>query len=999
MPVIGIVKRSPVVCLLLAGMASPAFADDLTITSILTAPVTTSHASNGSAGNITIDATGGVSVVTEGAAVTIDSSNTVESSGVIQNAAVNNAIGVHILGGSTGSFITDATSTSIVNVGGGGTGNFGVLVDGSSPFTGNITLTTGSSIVVTGANASGIAIKTPLNGGLLVGATTAATGVGSTGVLVLAPINGALDLTFGVSAVGTGAFTLDKIDPLSGPAVAVGSNVSGGIVNDGPATATTIANSSTLVAVSNMPTLAIQPSIAGTNAADIVIGTNSSDTVNPTFSLINRGAVRSTVNDPGINTIGVGIGELGTATHTVTLTGGIYNRGSIQAQAESDNSFATSAPSASATATALLIGNGATINASNLSTVALFTEGAISASETGNMPGTATAVLIQPGGTLASLNNTGSITSIVTTTDTTIASLTSYGVRDLSGTLRTVTNSGTWNAEASPLANGAQTTVAADLSHTSAAETFTNSGSVVGDILFGSGANQLTIEGAAASGSCTVACVQGSVRAAGSGTINVQVSAGGTGGSFRTANAQLSSLTVGNAGVVEFAVNKNSTTTPFITTTGATTFSSGSKATVVPTSFLPASGSYTLIHANGGLTFADFTAATAQPIPFIFNGSIAQQGNDLVLTLQRKTAAEIGLTGNAAAMYEPLATAALNDDQFGATLLSFSTAGDVKSALATVVPDIAGGVRALSIAMTDQATGVIGARERALVTAPQNMRDEFRFWGQEFYNNVSGDSTVVAPGYSGAGQGVAVGVEWGSLSTVRYGLGYTFFSSEETEAHPLDTKTNGDWNLVSAYAGWRSGDFFVTPQANLGFGTFQSRRTIVAGSLVRAATANWNSYLAAGGLTTGYVFDVGDFQIIPQVALDGLYLREGTYNETGASGIGLSLKEQGQQSVRTFAGVVGQGAYSWNNGNLQPQLLVGWSHEFMDNPATIDGTFEAAPGSPFHLVGPTVEPNKIIGGASFAYIVGNWSAGINYDASASTGTLAQSATISLSSRF
>jgi uncharacterized protein with beta-barrel porin domain len=302
--------------------------------------------------------------------------------------------------------------------------------------------------------------------------------------------------------------------------------------------------------------------------------------------------------------------------------------------------------------------------------------------------------------------------------------------------------------------------------------------------------------------------------------------------------------------------------------------------------------------------------------------------------------------------------------------------------------------------MTDQATGVIGARERAMVTAAPNTRNEFRFWGQEFYNNVSGDSTDVAPGYFGAGQGIAVGVEWGNIATGRYGLGYTFYSSQETEAHPLDTKTNGDWSTLSFYAGWRRGEFFVTPQINLGVGSFHSRRTIVASSSVaRSATADWTAYIAAGGFSTGYIFDLGGFQIIPQIALDGLYLRDGAYNEIGGGGIGLSLNQQNQQSVRTFAGVAGQSTYAWNNGNLQPQLLVGWSHEFMNSPATIDGSFEAAPGSPFHLVGPTVEPNKLVGGASFAYIVGNWSAGINYDASASTGTLAQSATISLSSRF
>jgi uncharacterized protein YhjY with autotransporter beta-barrel domain len=205
--------------------------------------------------------------------------------------------------------------------------------------------------------------------------------------------------------------------------------------------------------------------------------------------------------------------------------------------------------------------------------------------------------------------------------------------------------------------------------------------------------------------------------------------------------------------------------------------------------------------------------------------------------------------------------------------------------------------------------------------------------------------------------------------------------------------------LVTFYGGWRTGDFFVTPQLNLGEGSFHSRRSIVAAAVTRSATAAWTSYLGAGGLTTGYIIDAGGFQIIPELSLDGLYLRESAYNEVGAGGIGLSLKPQNQNSVRTFAGVLGQGNYSWDTGTLQPQLLVGWSHEFLNTPATIDGSFEATPGSPFHLVGPTLEPNKIIGGASFAYVVGNWSAGINYDAAASTGTLAQSATISLSSRF
>src|SRR5450432_1038897 len=113
----GTVRRYPLICLLLAGVASPALADDLTVTSILTSPVTTSHANNGTAGNISIQTGGGISTTAAGATVTIDSANTVESVGIIQNAFANGgAIGVHILSGSASTFIADATSASIINV-------------------------------------------------------------------------------------------------------------------------------------------------------------------------------------------------------------------------------------------------------------------------------------------------------------------------------------------------------------------------------------------------------------------------------------------------------------------------------------------------------------------------------------------------------------------------------------------------------------------------------------------------------------------------------------------------------------------------------------------------------------------------------------------------------------------------------------------------------------------------------------------------------------------
>src|SRR5262249_2016384 len=373
------------------------------------------------------------------------------------------------------------------------------------------------------------------------------------------------------------------------------------------------------------------------------------------------------------------------------------------------------------------------------------------------------------------------------------------------------------------------------------------------------------------------ATVMGNISSAGAGTLEMLVSGNGTGGVLRTLNTQATNITVGDSGAVEFTLTKGAADgPPLIATTGTVSFAAGtttpSTFVVSPTTFLPISGNYTLITTGSstGLHFVNFGATSGlandqNPFPFLVtatfkdeNGNVLDgnlsdvKAQTLKVEIQRKTASMLGLPGNSAAIFEPLAEAALHDDEFGAALLKLTNAQEVQAAVASTVPDIAGGVRALTVAMTDQATGVIGSRQRALLTAPEGSRTDFRFWGQEFYNIVSDHGTALDPGFGGAGQGLALGGEWGSLRTGRYGVGYTFFSSQETERHPRDTKTNGDWNLISAYAAWKFGDFFVAPQVNAGMGDLKSRRSIVVGNqLFRSATAKWQSYLGAGGATAG----------------------------------------------------------------------------------------------------------------------------------------------------
>jgi uncharacterized protein with beta-barrel porin domain len=103
--------------------------------------------------------------------------------------------------------------------------------------------------------------------------------------------------------------------------------------------------------------------------------------------------------------------------------------------------------------------------------------------------------------------------------------------------------------------------------------------------------------------------------------------------------------------------------------------------------------------------------------------------------------------------------------------------------------------------------------------------------------------------------------------------------------------------------------------------------------------------------------------------------------------------------VRLFAGVIAQTEFMLDDGILKPQILAGWSQELISDRPVIDASFEAVAGSDFSVVGPKSSDSRLIGGASFQYLFDNWSAGFNYDAAQTSGAFAQSATVTMTSRF
>lgn len=1021
----------PLLCAIGLMLANPALADT-TISNSTTTPLETS-----TSGDITIATGGSVVIETAGAAITIDSNNDVTNNGTISNKAKTGAIGVLLDGGGADAFFI--MSGTINLTGQDASGGIGIEV-APTGFEGDITMLAGSTMVVTGDDSKGLAVFGPLVGNITLNGVVIVTGEDATGVLTTAPITGGITINGTIRAQGTQTVSTTEPNPQGGSALAIGGSVSDGIFIVGPDSEEPSNATANIQSFGSAPTVYISPSLAGAGATDLTIGIVADpDDLKEGFSLLNRGIISANGLDPGVDATAILIEGDGSG-HTATLEGGIFNGGNITALA---NSGDKSSNAAEANAVAIEIGNGAILPTIEIApTVA--NAGKVAASTTGFGGGSATAILIDAGGSLGSLKNSGSITATATVTDPDgfDGTLSACAICDFSGTLTSLINNGTITATATELDDDSQVTIAADLSHAAAGTdiVFLNTGNVTGDVLFGASNDTLDIkEGGAMLGDVAFGTGTNNFNIIGvtgttpeqsifSGTITYDVAGGGTldldvgaNGTLRTTSADATTLSVASGGTVIFVLGATGpapgSNEGIITTTGNAVFAGGSTIGFGFDSSLPDSGNYTLVYAGGGITFS---GDADNPVlflsaPYLYDLDIdfdITNPNELVADFQRKTATQLGLEGNQAAIYgagavgsdsyvnSPVMQAARADAVFGSALMSLFTAESVDSALNSLMPDISGDTRAIAIAVTDQATGSVSARQRTL-TQYANSNADLNLWGEEFFHYLSNNGeSDAAPGYVGKGFGFTLGADGGSARNGRYGGGFTFFGGNVTENEPRDSKTQIEWYMFTLYSNWRGRVLFFNTQANAGYGNFEGTREIEVGTLKRKASGKWSDYLVSGGFSTGMIFTSGGFVMSPLLNVDALFVRENAYSEGGASGENLDIDSRNQKSLRAFIGLQLHENFDIEGGYLQPELRGGWSYDFLNDPEEVTASFsQVANPLKFTLTGPIPEASRFVAGTSLTWAYRSWSLGFNYDLTASSGASAHSGVITLTGRI
>ena len=404
-----------------------------------------------------------------------------------------------------------------------------VLIDGSV----NGNFVNGGEISGAGAGLTGIQI----NGAINSCASDAAKPAGFT----CPTASGGSFINAGViSLTGTGMPSARGGNPESGSALVIASSISGGFLNNGPATSSNIpvalisANGLVTTGVVN-PTMIIDPARSASALTPVPRGpailgpvTADIDSVNPGYSFINRGAIQSQPLDPQLSTAALII-QGNSATYFTCLsasvatctgtnanpqlnTGGFLSTGDISAQAFTS---VTNRTAGTVSASAIYVGAFTTVPRLDIIQQAVggttMTAATLTATVSGVGQGTATTLQIAQNATVPAINigRGATISALVETNTVTPArdvatastpfSLIAQAIVDQSGSVRLINNAGTIAASTTELTPSSGTSVvrvqrAVDLqASTVGGATINNSGVILGDVLFSSAGNGNTL--------------------------------------------------------------------------------------------------------------------------------------------------------------------------------------------------------------------------------------------------------------------------------------------------------------------------------------------------------------------------------------------------------------------------------------------------------------------------------------------------------------------------
>lgn len=982
--------------------------------------------SGGNTGNLTV-----------GGSITLDETyapTDTDSSGTIDGAFAEGSgrTGILISGASpfTGNIEMESGSSISIE----GNDSFGIQLASGAGLIGDLTL--GGAIAVLGSNSIGVDIASDVIGNLAASGSIGMRGENAQAIRTTGDIDGAFTNDSTISNTGyrfesrPGALAarelLDAEDLLqAGAAVQVGGDVTGGIhfrqvvedVLDADGNPTVDANGNPvtrILAVSNVSQFGGAPAILiDGNGTPVAIGRVATTTI-PTDADFDADLLYAFINQGSLSAEGV-YNEINATTFEVrdaVLTDGISNTGSMTATTIRGGEDNVPTFTDIGHARVIVIGSGAIadqINNSGLILASTSEAGDEIYADSDNVLAprnlTATAIDIDANGNLASITNTGSINAVLTGRNGE-----AIAVRDASGTLTAINNSGSISAlAASSDALGVQPTdfnlIALDLSANTSGVTITQTaqvdddpddafvpadpsingnillgsgadtvtstaGRITGDLAFGAGADTLSLDNTAYSGALSDS----------DGALTIAVTNGGSLGNTSTATLNVTDATFDGTSTYSPTLDGSSGLAGALVASNSITFEDG--ATISPslsnvidvnsTSFVIASANS--LNVNG--TLNGLNSGTS---PFLYNTSYSLDPTDpntLIVTLDLRSTAELGLDGVQSAAFNSAFDALRNNSGLANALVNIQDADEFYSAYNQLLPEFAAASRQYVIANVDGAVGAVGTH---LDSARRSQEKRGGAWLQQFAYFADRELTGRSEQYRGQGFGFTGGFDTslGPLHTVGINLG--FASTEIEDVAGLDDPMDVVTLQGGLYAAYSTGGLGIEAYGGGGYNTFETNRVVAINDFNSTATGDWSGYHVNGTVRAGYEIPLGKkFWARPTASLDYLSLTEDAYTEEGDVGVALFVDKRTTDTLAGTAmfnlGAQFMGKRTW----IRPSLRAGYRTEFKNDGVSTHGSF-AGLNSPFALEGEEFPDNGFLLGFSVAAGSAYSSFGLDFD--------------------
>ena len=947
------------------------------ISTATTAPVATATAANGQPDDVTIEIAGSIKPAAAGAAVTLNSNNVVKNAGAIGFTNLDNSTGILVRGGFTGgvsnsgsiSLTEDYVPTDADNDGdldglfATGTNRIGIHVTGPGAFNGDVRNEGGGTISIEGNDSAGIRADTRVTGHVAVSGAIVVIGDRSVGVDAR-DVGGNVVVTGSVSAQGEGSTAISlgdvgggvqiqgsinatgyrltsrlddaaraKLDAddlkQGGAAVRIAGNVGRGVLLD-PRPAD---NSPTHTAEDDD---GIEDALEGTaavtsngSAPAVDIGAAQATTLgwvgtgDNAYGLVIKGSASALGVNDGVPATAIRIGQAGGG--TTTVEGGVHvvAGGKVSAVA-----FGTEVAGAGGPATAVLI------NSSGV--VPVLRNGGTIEAGLGNGQHDSRAI-VDLSGTLALVENTGAITSVVTpkTGQTAVAGR-AVALDLRANTTGAVVRQTLATATSAPLIQG-------DVLLGSGADRIELlGGRLVGAMDFGAGADSLLIDGgASATGRLTDA----------DGALALDIRDGRL-SMTNTDVVRVSSLNLGAKGVLAVSVDPTTGTATRLDVSGAAVVASGAQVDLTLNGLLRDSRSYEIVRA--GTLDVGAAGANLLGAPYLYQTTLRadQAANALYVDLRPKTAAEIGLNRSGSQAYGAVFDALDRDETIETAFLGAKTQESFLDLYDQMLPDHSGAALMSAHAISSAISSAISQ------PVARNEIGGTGVWAQEIMFQIERDRTD-AQGFKSRGFGLAAGMEIvGEANAI--GVNGSFVTTEYRDRGAA-TGEEVAMNFFEGGVYWRLnvGGFKTDARVGGGYVSFDSDRRFSAPGVSLANTADWNGWLIDAHAGASYELRAGWAYARPEVSIDYLRLTEKGYDESGAgAGFDLSVDDR-KGDLLTGEALLAIGARFGTDFYWQPEIKVGWRQKLAGAPGSTTARF--ANGAAFTLDPENVYSGGVIG--------------------------------------